>query len=807
MKRLHLICNAHIDPIWQWTWDEGFSSTIATFKSAVDLAEDFDYIFCHGESLLYEALELNAPTLFAKIQELVKKGKWHISGGSYLQPDCLMPNGESLVRQYAVGKKYFKEKFGVEPTVATNYDSFGHSLGLVQILAKNGYKGYMHCRPNGRQFSYPSKFYRWVAPDGSSILATQTFSYSAGLGKAKEKIQAETTGVGVGMLGSNENGDLHEDLAVDYVLWGVGNHGGGPSRKDLQDILNLKIDGVDIFHSTQEDLFADNLEVNGEVRESLITCMPGCYSSMARVKQGYRKAESLFFGTEKMVAGAMLAGFIPNLERFTSAEKELLLAQFHDIIPGTCVEEGERESLGVLSSCEKAMRDYRTQALLYFVAEQEKAGDGEFPVFVFNYEPKKVKRLVEVEFTLADQNWNEEIEYKPCVFTMDGQELVCQQIKEDSTINLDWRKRIVFEGELLPLGVTRFTVKVVPVPRKSKTGKPVNDLQNLLQAHGLNSEVGFDLYDDTADPWGMSRAELKAMGKNPTPFSLMSAQKAQAFCRVKDELAPVRIIEDGEVYTGVEALYTAENSNAVLQYRLYKKQPFIDLKVTVEFAEKNKLVRVKIPVPSAFENGKAFGDGPFICEDKPSVEICYQKWLGVKKSDGEIFAVINDGVYAGKVENGYIHLTLLRGAGYCFHPIGEEKEVYPQDRYLPRIDCGRYTYKLRLFTGKVFEVCEQAESFNLPPYAVNIFPVGAKGNAKSNDCTRFSVDGEVILSAFKSSEKGRFVARVYNPDTAQKAFTAKLGEICAKGVANGGEVVSIVFDENGATVVHDKMPV
>ena len=160
-----------------------------------------------------------------------------------------------------------------------------------------------------------------------------------------------------------------------------------------------------------------------------------------------------------------------------------------------------------------------------------------------------------------------------------------------------------------------------------------------------------------------------------------------------------------------------------------------------------------------------------------------------------------------QVENGYIHLTLLRGAGYCFHPIGEEKEVYPQDRYLPRIDCGRYTYKLRIFTGKVFEVCEQAELFNLPPYAVNIFPVGAKGNEKSNDCTRFSVDGEVILSAFKHSERGGFVARVYNPDTVQKPFTAHLGEMHANGVANGGEVVSIVFDGNSATVIHDRMPV
>ena len=133
--------------MWQWTWDEGISAALATFKSACDLAEEFDYIFCHNESLLYEAVEKNCPELFERIKKLVTAGKWKITGGWYLQPDCLMPNGESIVRQIKVGHKYFKEKFGVIPEIATNYDSFGHSIGLVQILKKCGYKGYVAFRP------------------------------------------------------------------------------------------------------------------------------------------------------------------------------------------------------------------------------------------------------------------------------------------------------------------------------------------------------------------------------------------------------------------------------------------------------------------------------------------------------------------------------------------------------------------------------------------------------------------------------------------------------------------------------------
>ena len=125
MRKLHLICTSHIDPIWQWTLDEGIASAIATFKSAVDLLEEYDYIFCHNESMLYEAIEECAPDLFERIKDLVKKGRWIVSGGWYLQPDCNMPSGETFIRLIGEGKRYFKEKFGIEPTVAYNFDSFG----------------------------------------------------------------------------------------------------------------------------------------------------------------------------------------------------------------------------------------------------------------------------------------------------------------------------------------------------------------------------------------------------------------------------------------------------------------------------------------------------------------------------------------------------------------------------------------------------------------------------------------------------------------------------------------------------------
>ena len=787
MKKIHLICNAHLDPIWQWNWDEGISAAIATFKSAADLADEFDYVFCHGESLLYETIEKNVPELFKRIQKLVKKGKWHISGGWYLQPDCLMPSGETMIRNVEEGRRYFKEKFGKEPIVATNYDSFGHSIGLVQIMAKNGYKGYLICRPKKDvQTDYPSKFFRWTGPDGSSIVVSNSATYNSLLGQAAEKIRNEACGNETGMLGAEaaEKGRaLLEN--TDYVLWGVGNHGGGPSRKDLKDISELNITDTEIIHSTPEDLFADNIEIKGEKKTSLVTCNPGCYSSMARVKHAFRRTENLFYATEKMIFSAMQTGFKTDMSELKQAEKKLLLATFHDILPGSCVHGGEKEGLGLLSSCEKTLIDIRTNAFLYLTMNEPCAKEGEFPVFVFNYSPFTIESLIEAEFSLADQNWSEDTVFVPHVFDENGTELLCQQIKEDSTLNLDWRKRIIFEGKLNPLGITRFSVKV-SAERKEKKNAVKKDIYELLQNNTLlKSPVTLEIYDDTADPWGMSEKELIKMGENPEPFRLMTKEETEKFCAINGGIDSERIIENGEIATVFESLCTSGATNAAIQYKFYKNKPYTDIKVVLEFADKNKLVKLRIPVPEEFQEGKTVGDGPYVWEEKPDCEISFQKWAGIKKGQ-KIFAVINDCSYAGSCDGKYIYVTLIRGAGYCFHPIGE-RELYPQDRYLPRIDCGRYEYGFRLFIGNVYDVCKTAEDFNQPPYAVNEFPIGGKAYEKH----RFEIEGNVILSAIQTDANGKHIARIYNPSENTVDYIIKKGDKIIKESISGREFVSL----------------
>ena len=791
MKTIHLICNAHLDPIWQWTWDEGISSALSTFKSAADLADEFDYVFCHNESLLYEVIEKSDPKLFERIKKLVKKGKWVVAGGWYLQPDCLMPSGESIVRQIKVGQDYFYEKFGVKSEVAVNYDSFGHSIGLVQIMRKCGYKGYIACRPNRVQCPVPSRFFNWVAPDGSSVVVSIASSYNTRLGQAAEKILEYLDWREANMLGSEDDSRPAGAQDVDYVLWGVGNHGGGPSRKDLRDIADMKRDGVTFVHSSPDRLMSDEIDVKGEVRTSLVTCMPGCYSSMARVKRAHRETESLYFATEKMLAYASLCGYKYDPADMKSALKSLLLGEFHDILPGTVVKDGEENAHQLFYSAKKILSDYRTGAFLYLAMNNPVACEGEFPIFAFNYAPHKVNAVVEFEFSLADQNWSEEFEYVPHVY-FEGKEIPSQQIKERSTLNLDWRKRVAVEADLAPLGMTRFTVKVEQAKKRDKRIVAANVEERF--AKDVPDEIKLLCYDDSADPWAMSPEERKALGKNPREFAVMTDGQAEEFCAAEG-LKPLHIIEDGNLFRSYEKFFTFGKTNAVVEYRIYKNKPFTDVKITVEFAEKNKLIRARIPMP----HGVTVGDGPYIVEPKPtSGEISFQKWVGVKTPDGKIHAVINDCVYGGTTGDGCIELTLLRGAGYCFHPI-RDRELYPKDRYLPRIDSGRYEFNLRLFTGSVSEVCAAAEAFAVPPYAVNVFPTG--GSVTTPDA---EVAGDVITSAFSADGNGGYFMRLWNPSDEPKTAVVTVDRLKKTVEVSPYEIVSLNIGDE-ITVSHDEI--
>ena len=342
MKKLFMVCNAHLDPVWLWNWQEGAAAAIATFRTAADICEESEgFVFCHNEALLYSWVEEYEPALFQRIRRLVEAKKWHIMGGWYLQPDCNLPSGESILRQIIAGKRYFMEKFHAAPTVAVNFDTFGHSRGLVQILRKCGYTGYLFMRPGKELLELPSRNIRWRGFDGSEILAHRLdCSYGSAMGHAAQDAESWC------------RDEASESISL--FTWGVGNHGGGPSRRDVAELdrwihAQPQIQAVhstpEAFFQALEDESVDAPVFAGDLRPVFV----GCYTAQARVKQLHRELENHLFAAEKLLTAAAVQGLTayPSAQ-LHEAEQDLLFAEFHDILPGTTIQECEADSIGVL---------------------------------------------------------------------------------------------------------------------------------------------------------------------------------------------------------------------------------------------------------------------------------------------------------------------------------------------------------------------------------------------------------------------------------------------------------------------------
>lgn len=720
-KRMHMICNAHIDPIWQWDWPEGVSATLSTFYSAVKLSDEFDYIFCHNEVTVYKYVEQYAPELFERIKELVRAGKWHIMGGWYLQPDCNMPSGESFVRQIREGQKYFKEKFGACPTTAINLDPFGHSVGLVQIVKKCGQDSYMFMRPFGSEMSLESEQFIWRGLDGSEIKATRICSYNSGLGKSAKAIRDRAN---------------IQDVSVGAILWGVGNHGGGPSRKDLGDIRDtlLNDDGVEFIHSTPDAFFSE-IEPKQTVDTSLRISMPGCYTSMYRVKKLHAQLENEISMAEKISSIAYITGALQKYpeNQIQVAVEDLLNAEFHDVLPGTSVQCGEDAGIRYLNHGMLEAERAKIKAYFALSKTQGVAKEGEYPIIVFNPHPYELTDNVECEFTLADQNWNEKTQSVITVRDENGNTIPYQIIKEESNLTLDWRKRIIFEARLKPMALSRYSV-YVDFEEKREIEREgafifdnghkrveIDEKTGLLKSYRIDGREylaeGFGLcsFDDNADPWGMSRAQLTRLGVNEKPF-IPSVAPDGAFKGMKG----VQVIENGEIYLGIEAFFECDCSRARILYKIYKNTDDIDIDVTLYMGDVDKIIKLKLPLA---QEGTIIGQAPFGTEKlfTDGRENVAHKFVALDLNDTSL-ALLNRGVYGSHFEGGALYMSLVRGVTYCAHPIGE-RELIPSDRFTKKIDQGENSYSFRLTVCKRDMLERRAQEFNQKPYALNIFPV------------------------------------------------------------------------------------
>lgn len=778
--RLHLICNAHIDPYWQWDWEEGAAVTVSTFRTAADCCDLSDsLIFCHNESLLYGWVEKYEPELFSRIREHVRAGRWHIMGGWHIQPDCNLPSGESFVRQMLIGRRWFKKQFGVEPRTAINFDSFGHTRGLVQLLRKSGYDSYIFTRPKDADCPLPAHEFTWVGYDGSEITAARCeCGYATSLGKAVEEIN-----------------DFKEkqppEKPVTLRLWGVGNHGGGPSRKDsmeLDEYIRNTLD-MEVKHSTPEAYF-DDLRSSGmvlpRVERDLNAWAVGCYTSQVRIKQKHRKLESELFLTEKMASNAAMQKCMEYpAGDFLAVMHDLATAQFHDILPGSSVQEVEESALRLMDHGLEILARIKAQAFFAHAAGEPAAAECEIPILIYNPHPWPVKGIWECETMLAEQNWKDEFTLVK-VFK-DGIELPSQIEKESSNLTVDWRKRVAFVAELAPSSMNRFDCRLEVAPRRPQPQlQPVdgrlcydnNDVQveidtstgwiNRYTVKGVDYLKGqaFRLLvvSDNEDPWGM---HVNSFREFDGAFALLPREVGSRFSGLRPEnvIDSVRVVEDGPARTVVEAVFGFGDSFAVQTYKIPKNGAELEIQVRVLWNEKNRML--KWSVPTNLSGDRCLGQVACGVESFPTTgnEFAAHQWVIVTDDTRNLaLSIANDGIYGSDCKNGELRMSLLRSPAYCGHPIFD-RPIVMQDRFLPRIDQGEHIFNFRVHASSLAERLEridrEALMLNQRPMALSFFPSG-QGTALQAGVT---IEDDLIqLQALKRRENGDgWIIRLFNP--------------------------------------------
>lgn len=654
---VHLICNAHLDPVWQWRWDEGASEALATFRNAVDILDEHpSLIFCHNEAVLYQWAERFDPALFDDIRRLVKAGRWAISGGWFIQPDVNLPCTESLVRTIAEGRRYFRERFDAAPRVAYNFDSFGHSGGLPQILRLAGYEMYVHMRPQADELALPADLYRWRGVDGTTIPA---YRIAVGLYHTEHDNIEDRLRAGV---------ELALKLGRDVpVFWGLGNHGGGATRRDLEAIEAFAAheSRVRIVHSTP-DRFSDAVKEAAAVAPvhegDLNRCFTGCYTSLSRLKrQAVAGLGRLVQAEAATTAASWLvpeAGPGPDL---AEAWKVHIFNDFHDVLTGSCVEPAERDALGLYGRAEDISRAAALRSLASF--NRGSRNSPSLPVTVFNANPSL--RRVPVEFEcMADHRPFWKGKWRMRLFRSDGREVACQEEQPESLLPFNnWRRRISFVDDLPGVGVSRYYLKAFEVPEEK--GPVVFPLRHRidpksgfvasLKPDGFARSLAGPLFEplvieDTADSWGTGRGSYRKI-----------VGRFEPSCRPS-------VIEQGPIRTITRSIFSYRKSRLVMDVATYPSWPVLEFRFRVTWNEERR--RLKLGVPTSLTSPTLLVEVPGGAIHRPADgdEHVHGRWLvveGLSAGKTAALGIASSGQHGLDFKDGELRLSVLRSSAYC----------------------------------------------------------------------------------------------------------------------------------------------
>jgi alpha-mannosidase len=736
----HLVANSHLDPVWLWDWREGLNEAINTVLTVLDLMRDRPELrYIRGETLVYEEIRRRAPAAFREIQQLVRAGRWDPVGATYVQPDMNLPAVETLHRHFEVGQAFFRTHFGRRAWAGWSADCFGHTPFLPDILRAHGLRAYAFGRPksaDGRTLFW------WESPTGARVLAV---TYPAGwYGCERDEVTARLDACAAAA----------PSLPVSHVFvpFGLGNHGGGPTRLHLDEAADWarRHPEFEVRYSTLHGYFA---AVETELRRRRIVlpvkrelgyCMRGTYASALRVKTAYRRAEAAVIRASKLVTLLPRAGRDRMRHRLDELWRVVLFNSFHDILPGSSIPralgEQTEELGGALHGCRVLERDVLLALGPSATRSEPRAVPPDHPgavaVIVANPHARPFRGLVELEAMLDFRPiWR--YAGRPADVPLElrgprGERLRFQDLAPAHNFmpHLPWRKRVVFEAKLPAWSCAQFTLGWVENSRPLAAARPTARAQG---AHGIGNDrlqitarpgsrgvkivaggrpllagagLGAMLVDDPYGPWG---------GHYDEPDSLDLHR-----VRERWKIEAVRVIETGPICAALWCRLTGPRSEIELTFRLGATASHATVEARVFFNEQR--ARLKLALPGGDTAEFALPGG--VLRRGPEGEVPGGRWARVFDARGRLrFVFASDALYNFNARAGCFFATVVRSTRQTMDRPEHDAALPPEEPVLER---GEFQFRF-LIGASHAATLDAADRFEQPPLVMPLPRLDAGG--------------------------------------------------------------------------------
>ena len=743
--RLCLTGHAHIDLAWLWPLAETRRKIRRTFSTVLMLMERYpDFTFNQSSAQAYTWIEQDDPALFARIKGRVAEGRWEPTGGMWLESDCNLTGGESFVRHLLYGQRYFERAFGRRHAVAWLPDVFGFSGAMPQLLRGAGIGGFFTIKIYWNEANlFPYDLFSWEGIDGTRVTAHMFLNPGHGY---------NGNIVPLDVLGTWRNFRGKRDHPESILAFGWGDGAGGPSEKMLENYARLKnFPALPRLRMGRiDDLFAafpPESELPRWVGELYFELHRGTLTSQAKVKSLNRASEHRLLEAEAFGAIAAFDGFAYPHDEIETAWKTLLLNQFHDILPGSSINEVYRDSHRQLAEVVATASAARDAALAEIAgATAEGAAATRFLVANAGLPARPLHLTLPVSSTAS--------------VTADGVALPTQGTESRLLVGAP-NRRVPGLGwtvlEIADAGADQTRAVSSEVHTEAADGTTA--LENEL----IRAEIGPDgtisrLYDKTGAREVLADQGNQLWGYLDKPRSWDAWDVDETYERDGEEIGGVEaieVVENGPVRASVRVSRTWRGSRIVQTYRLWTGSPRLDIETYVDWHERQVLLKARFPL--AIRTHEATFETMYGAVRRPTH--CNTSWDAAKfegsahrfadlSEPGYGIALLNDGKYGHGVHENVLTISLLRGPLYP-DPLADEGEH-------------RFTYSLLPHTGDWTDstVVEEAFALNSPLIAV---PAGSEGVASSWGFMEAEGVPLALGSLKRAEDADALILRLYEP--------------------------------------------